>query len=235
MSYQILLIEDDPMIQMINKTYIEQVPGFEVAGMTDSNTEAITLLDEMTFDLILIDLNLKGESALDFMKALRQRDYPAEIIMLTAQNDQRSIQIGYQYGAIDYILKPFTAERLQESLYAFKARQDVLQSTQLDQADVDRLYGFQKEANEGNPKALDADSLEKGITAPSLKKIMAAITTFNGAFTIEGLTEEVDFSHVTVRKYIHFLAERGYLETDQEYGGIGRPITYYSLTDKGAN
>lgn len=227
MSYSVMIVEDDPMVSSINQRYVEKIPGFTVNAVVPTTKEALQLTAKHNFDLLLVDIHLSNNSGLDLIRQLRKKGYPADFIMITAKKEQETIQLCAQYGAIDYILKPFLFERFEKSLLRFKHQKELLFSTDImNQEDIDEFYWTQNSSiDEG------FSELEKGLTRPTLQLILNVIDSFEEAFTIEDLTEKTSLSHVSIRKYIRYLEEQEILRTRQKYGTVGRPTTYYEKID----
>lgn len=111
---RILLTEDDPMIASGLIFSLEQ-EGYEVIHRWDV-AGSLTTIDEMTFDLVVLDLTLPDGSGLEVLKALKETgDTP--VIILTAMDEEVNVVMGLDMGADDYITKPF---RLRELLARIK-------------------------------------------------------------------------------------------------------------------
>jgi len=106
----ILIIEDDPSIQMLLKLSLE-VEGFrpEVAG---SVAEGLEALKGRRTDLILLDLMLPDQSGLELLQTLQQQYPMIPVIVLTAKNEMNDKILGFQLGADDYLTKPFETREL---------------------------------------------------------------------------------------------------------------------------
>ncbi len=158
------------------------------------------------------------------IKRLRKEEYPADFIMITAINEQETIELCAQYGAVDYILKPFQFDRFQKSMLRFKQQKELLNGqNKMEQADIDQFYWLEKEQEQKHTEV----ELEKGLTEQTLQLILAVIDSFDQAFTIQELTEKMSLSHVSIRKYIHYLEKNDFLEVEQRYGAVGRPTNFY--------
>ncbi|MEY8371448.1 response regulator [Aerococcaceae bacterium 50-4] len=225
MMYKTLLVEDDPMVVMINQRFVESLDDFQVTASAENLDQAKELLITQPFDLVLIDINLKNESGLDLVKWIRNQALPVEFIIISAANQAATVETASAYGAVDYLLKPFNAERLHQSLHHFKQRHQVLHNKEhLDQASLDALYG------QGNQVIdLDNEPLQKGISRKTLQHLMAVIKEFKDPFDVEDLVSKTSLSHVTIRKYIQYLVEHQILKEESKYGAIGRPTTVYWL------
>ncbi|MCW1013264.1 response regulator, partial [Streptococcus anginosus] len=94
---------------------------------------------------------------------------------LTAQNAKSAIQKGLNLGVQDYILKPFTFERLESSLLRFKKERELLnQEEEIDQDTLDQLYGYPDDLGADSRLADSAnmemsDSIEKGLTFSTME------------------------------------------------------------------
>jgi len=113
---RILVIEDEPrMLALLSKGLGEQ--GHEVTTAPDG-AEGLKLTLDRTFDSILLDVGLPGLSGYDVAQVLRERSYPAQILMLTAYNKEDQIVRGLNLGADDYMTKPFSFPELLARLRA---------------------------------------------------------------------------------------------------------------------
>ncbi|HRL00621.1 MAG TPA: response regulator, partial [Trichococcus flocculiformis] len=96
-------------------------PGFIVSGTCGSFEEAIRLTSKHTYDLLLVDVNIQGKSGLDLIRALRKRDYPAELIMITAAGEQEAIRIGLQCGSVRLHPQAVPVQTLRKEHRSFRA------------------------------------------------------------------------------------------------------------------
>ena len=106
---KILIVEDEDSIAELVEFNLSK-NGFECKRV-DSAEKALALFENgESFDLILLDLMLTGMDGTDFCKIFRSRsDFEQiPIIMLTARGEESDIVCGLDYGADDYITKPFS-------------------------------------------------------------------------------------------------------------------------------
>lgn len=108
-SKTILIVEDEPKILEVTKSYLEN-EGFKVL-VAITGSDALTVLDNQHVDLILLDLMLPDISGETICKKIRLNS-TIPIIMLTAKTDDDSIIKGLMMGADDYITKPFSPRQL---------------------------------------------------------------------------------------------------------------------------
>ena len=105
----LLLIDDDREIRELLARFLEK-HGFRVTAARDGR-EARRTWPSGSFQLVVLDLMLPGESGLDLARWLRQHsDVP--IVMLTAMGDETDRIIGLELGADDYLPKPFNPREL---------------------------------------------------------------------------------------------------------------------------
>lgn len=104
MAKRILLVDDEPLMIKGLKFSLEQ-DGYETDSATDGE-QALEKLRTGSYDLVLLDVMLPKLSGLEVCQSVRETsDVP--IIMLTAKGEDMDKILGLEYGADDYIAKPF--------------------------------------------------------------------------------------------------------------------------------
>jgi DNA-binding response OmpR family regulator len=107
---KILIIEDDPGIQLSLKDEFES-EGFDVYSAGDGLT-GLEMVEQDSPDLIILDLMLPFLSGYQICKKLRQDGNNVPIIMLTVKDQEVDKVLGLEYGADDYVTKPFSLREL---------------------------------------------------------------------------------------------------------------------------
>ncbi|RFB19428.1 DNA-binding response regulator [Bacillus sp. ALD] len=110
MKERILIVEDEVEIGNILKMELEH-EGYQ-AGIENNGRCGIETALSNTFDLILLDIMLPEMSGIQVLRKLRKRQIYVPIILLTARNSTLDKVMGLDYGANDYITKPFKTEEL---------------------------------------------------------------------------------------------------------------------------
>lgn len=119
MQEKILLVDDDVSILLLVSDVLEE-KGLEVTAVR-SGEEALRRVEEGRFDLILLDIMMKGLSGLEVCRQIRGRvDCP--ILFLSAKDSVKDIVKGLDLGADDYLTKPFAAEELLARIRALARR-----------------------------------------------------------------------------------------------------------------
>jgi DNA-binding response OmpR family regulator len=112
MAKRILVVDDDENILNLEKTILEQ-KGFDVTG-AGGGSEALKLLGERDFDLILLDVMMPEVDGFTVCRKIKEdprlKDIP--VIFLTARGGGEALAEGFESGAVMYINKPFTANKL---------------------------------------------------------------------------------------------------------------------------
>lgn len=221
---KVLLVEDDLMVQEVNKEFINRVDGFEVIGLAGNGIEGMEQIRRMSPDLVIIDLYMPMMDGLETLHLLREESHPVDVIVITAASDIHTVRQFIQQGAFDYIMKPFKFERIKQALENYRAfRNRLLDDGEISQRELDELL-FQKEQDE------DLTSLPKGLNAVTLKKIISYLNQIDTSVSAEEVAEAVGAARVTVRRYLDYLEKSGKVQIDIQYGGIGRPMNRYRLS-----
>ncbi len=115
-----LLVDDEPPALEILRSYVESTPMLEIAGECNHAIAAFEFLQENRVDLLFLDINMPKLSGTDFVKALKN---PPKIIFTTAHKDY-AID-GFEIGAVDYLLKPFSLERFWKAVQRATSPEEV--------------------------------------------------------------------------------------------------------------
>lgn len=223
---KVVLIEDDPMVQEVNRQFVEQVEGFEVVGLADNGGRGLELIRKLKPDLVLVDVYMPDHDGLETIYEIRNKLHNVDIIAITAANDIETVRTFFHQGAFDYIVKPFKFERMKKSLENYrKFRMNMQEKEKMSQRELDELF-FKKETEDEKAVSIE---LPKGLNQHTLDKIVAYLTDCTEPLSAEAVAEGVGLARVTVRRYLDYLEKIGKVELDIYYGGIGRPINMYQL------
>lgn len=122
----ILIIEDDPTINEAIEYNLKR-EGFSVLVAT-SGDDGLKLAKAGEPDLVLLDLMLPGLNGFEVCRQLRERDPALPILMITALQDEGSKVKGFDSGADDYIVKPFSIAEVIAKVKAVFRRTEALKS-----------------------------------------------------------------------------------------------------------
>lgn len=219
---EVLIVDDDPMVSEINKSYLEQVDGYQLKGTASSVKEAIRFIEKNTVKLILLDIFMPETEGLQLLTKIREMQKDIDVIFITAASDMRTIHKAFQFGAVDYIIKPFRFDRFEEALIKYKKQTNLLRNdSKLSQEELDHLLLKKREKT-----ALEM--LPKGLSKNTLREIWNYIEQRNGLdFTTEELVNTIGISRISIRKYLSFLEKIGVIKSYYSYGNVGRPLTIF--------
>lgn len=115
-NYKVMIVDDHPLMRRGLKQLLGLDPTFSVVAEASNGNEAITLAGQLAPDVILLDLNMKGLSGLDTLKALRDEEVDARIIVLTVSDARSDVYALIDAGADGYLLKDSEPEQLLEHI-----------------------------------------------------------------------------------------------------------------------
>ena len=112
MAKRILVVDDDENILNLERTILEG-KGFEVTA-AGSGSQALEILAKQAFDLILLDVMMPEIDGFTVCRKIKEDSRLKEVpvIFLTAKGGGEALAEGFESGAIMYINKPFTANKL---------------------------------------------------------------------------------------------------------------------------
>ncbi len=121
MMQTILIIEDEPELVKVLRSYLEQ-SGFSVLTAYRGDS-GLSTWEHKHPDLVILDLNLPGMDGLDVAREIRRKS-ACPIIMLTARVDETDQILGLELGADDYVTKPFSPRVVVSRVRALLRRVD---------------------------------------------------------------------------------------------------------------
>lgn len=228
-TIKVLLIEDDPMVQEVNKQFIERIHPFNVIDVANNGIEGLKKIEELQPDLVILDIFMPSLNGIETLYEIRKRQIDLDVIIISAANDQKTIRKMIQNGAYDYLIKPFKFERLKQSLEQYHLyRKDVHSHHQLSQAQLDKVI-FTNEATSSIIQDFKQEELPKGLNKGTLLQVIHYLKNQIHSLSAEEVADGVGIARVTARRYLEFLTDKELLELNIQYGNIGRPIHKYSL------
>ena len=123
--YPILIVEDEPSMQMGLRDNLEY-EGYEV-DLADDGELALEKILTNKYSLVLLDVMLPKLSGFDICKTARKKGVAVPIILLTARGEEIDKVLGLEFGADDYITKPFSLRELLARIRAVLRRSPALE------------------------------------------------------------------------------------------------------------
>ena len=221
--YKVLIVEDDPMVSMINEQYIKRNKNFVIIGKCNDGASALDFLGNNDADLLILDVYMPKMDGFETLRKIRNKNITVDAIMVTAANDRRSLEEALHLGIVDYLVKPFTFDRFQMALEKYVAQNNALNVIDtLNQKNIDYII-------ENSHKKSEA-LLPKGIQEKTSQIILEEMKKHPSQWmTGDEIAECIGLTGVTVRRYLNYLTEKGLLLSDIDYGTGGRPCMRYKI------
>ncbi len=115
MAKKILLVDDANIIRlMLRKILVEG--GYEIAGEASTGEEAVKKYTELHPDLVTMDITMNGMGGINALKAIRELDPNARVIMCSAMGQKYLVVEAIKAGAVNFIMKPFEPDKVLEAV-----------------------------------------------------------------------------------------------------------------------
>ncbi|WP_019413241.1 response regulator [Paenisporosarcina sp. TG20] len=220
---EVLIVEDDIRIAEIHRRFINKIEGFIVVGSANTGAEAKDWISALKPDLILLDVYLPDMMGTELLTFIQVESPDSDIIYITAASEVNIVKQAFRGGVVDYILKPLTFDRFQDSLRSYKEIRETLSNPgNLEEDSIHLLWKHQKLLN--SPDNLITP---KGIDPITMEKVIIQLSHQTSGITAEKLGIESGVSRSTARRYLEFLVSESQARAELIYGTIGRPERRY--------
>jgi len=112
---RVLIVDDSGYMRQVIRRHLES-KGFEVIGEASDGSEVMALAESLKPDLITMDLSMKNLGGIDATKLVKKALPDTKVIVVSALGESRFIKEAVAAGAHDFIIKPFTEDRLISSV-----------------------------------------------------------------------------------------------------------------------
>ncbi len=120
MSTRVLIVDDAKFMRHMIKNILVGM-GWEVVGEAGDGKEACEKYKELTPDIVTMDIVMPNLSGIDALKEIRQSDPNAKVVMISAIDQREPLMEALKLGAVDYVVKPFEKERVEEAMHRVAA------------------------------------------------------------------------------------------------------------------
>jgi len=114
MPLKTLIVDDEPIARRVLREELESIGDIEIVGEADDGDTALEKISAHQPDLVLLDLQMPAMGGLEVVRRLKHGTHMPVIVIVTAY-DKYALQ-AFEAGAIDYLLKPVSRERLSEAI-----------------------------------------------------------------------------------------------------------------------
>jgi response regulator of citrate/malate metabolism len=221
----VLIVDDDFMVARVHAGFVAALEGFEVVGTASTGAQALTEVERLTPDLVLLDVYLPDMTGLDVLRRLRAGGPPVDVMVISAARDVDSIRSALHGGVLHYLVKPFDRRTFEARLRDYATmRAELTELQEAGQGEVDRVFGRYRTA--GPAPA----STPKGIAPETLELVRGVL----GAAGADGLSatecsERTGLARVSARRYLEQLVTVQEADVRQRYGTAGRPERRFTL------
>jgi len=111
MNVRCLIVDDEPLAVRLISSYVQQVPGLEIAAACNNSIDAFRILGEQKIDLMFLDIKMPKLIGTDFLRSISN---PPKVIFITAYRDYALD--GYELDIVDYLLKPVSFTRFMKAV-----------------------------------------------------------------------------------------------------------------------
>jgi len=231
---KVLIVEDQQAAAEALAKYVERMPGFEIIAQASNGTDALRRLATERVDLLLLDVYLPDMSGLEMLRRIRAAGNPVDVIAVTQANDLSVVRAVVSFGAMQYIVKPFTFAAVRKKLEQYQTYRSMLADNEqvVAQDDIDQFLQ--------TLRGSAADALPKGIGSESLHLVVSVLRQAGDATGMSAaeVASALGASRVTARRYLEYLVESGKAERRARYRGVGyrgvgRPEVEYRLLPRG--
>ena len=107
----VLIVDDAAFMRMAIRKMLEP-HGHVVVGEAENGIEAVKMSIEIKPDVILLDITMPEMNGVDALKRIKELEPKSKVIICSAMGQQAMVAQAIQYGAKDFIVKPFEEDRL---------------------------------------------------------------------------------------------------------------------------
>lgn len=190
---RILIVDDHPVVRQGLRSLLAGHSDLAIIGEAEDGAEVLPFLSKHPIDVILLDIQMKGQSGIEVARRVRAVYPDIKIIVLTTYDDESLLREAMEAGVHGYLLKSISHETLPDSIRAVMQGQKLL-SPKLVSSVVDQ---YQKLAQSQAQK-------DAGLTPDELR-VLSAIA--EGASNKE-LSEKFFWSEATVKRRVQEIVEK---------------------------
>ena len=191
MSIRVFLIDDEELLTESMEIILTVKGQMEVVGIAKDGKEALEKLKQVTADIALVDLNMKGMGGIELIPKLKERYPDMKLLVLTTFYDNHYITEALAGGADGYLLKDSAGDTIIKAIHQLLTGQSVLAGKVLEA--LTRMMTGQTEKKEESTSALPKD-----LTARELE-ICGLLTK---GYSNADLAKELYLAEGTVKNYM---------------------------------
>jgi two-component system LytT family response regulator len=110
-----LIVDDEPLARKALENFLAARSDIEHFDSASDAAEALEKVSESSYDLLLLDINMPGMSGTELVDRLRHSQGSLPAVVFVTAHDEHAVA-AFERHAVDYVLKPFAAERMAEAV-----------------------------------------------------------------------------------------------------------------------
>ena len=190
---RVLIVDDHPVVRHGLRSLLTGHPDLEVVGEAEDGVQVIPFLSSHETDVVLLDIQMKGQSGIEVARRVRHSYPPVKIIILTTYDDESLLHEALEAGVHGYLLKSMSHESLPDSIRAVMRGERLLSPSLVSTV----VSNYQKLAQEQARR-------EVGLTSDELQ-VLAAIAEGAGN---KDLAEQLFWSEATVKRRVQEILDK---------------------------
>ena len=219
---QIAIVEDHAGYRETLGQIFGNTSDFKVVAICPNAEAALAQIPKLKCNLVLMDINLPGQSGIDCLRALKAQLPELRVVMLTSYDDNDKLFQSLMAGADGYLLKRVVTARLLEALRDIVAGGAPI-SPQIARRMVEYFHKLNTSKTAPIPEALPADAAVAELTARE-REVLELLA---GGATPKEVAAKLNISWQTVRNHIRFIYDKLHVHTrtDAVLKYLGRSVS----------
>ncbi|MFF2655216.1 response regulator [Streptomyces sp. NPDC058045] len=127
-AVRVLLVDDHQVVRRGLRTFLEVQDDIEVVGEAADGAEGVARAAELRPDVVLLDVRMPGMDGIEALRALREQQSPARVLVVTSFTEQRTVVPALRAGAAGYMYKDVDPEALAAAIRSVHAGHVLLQA-----------------------------------------------------------------------------------------------------------
>jgi len=190
---RILIVDDHPVVRHGLRNLLSIHSDFEIVGEAEDGAQVFPILAANKTDVILLDIQMRGQSGIDVARRVLQSYPQVKIIILTTYDDEIYLEQGLEAGVHGYLLKSVSHETLPDSIRAVMQGEKLLSPSLVSKV----MTNYQELAQEQAKR-------EAGLTGDDLNILSLIAEGANNKL----IAEELFWSEATVKRRVQEILEK---------------------------